>query len=443
MTAHTPAEAETAERTRDVLAPLHAGYLDEAERLYLDLHRHPELSHQEERTAALAADCLEKGGFDVLTGIGGHGVAGVLRNGDGPTVMLRADMDALPVQESTGLPYASQRRALDSEGEEVPVSHACGHDAHTSSMLTAAVLLARARHAWRGTLLAVAQPAEETGDGAQAMLEDGLYSRVPKPDVALAQHVVPLPIGIVGHRSGPMMAAAAVVKVKIFGCGGHSSAPQATVDPIVIAAHVITRLQTIVARETDPASCAVVSVGTLHAGTKANIIPETAELGISVRCYDDALQDHLLSAIKRIVEAEAAASGAPRPPEVEVIEGVPVNDNSPVPTARVRAAHEAYFADGRVIEMPLLAASEDFPYFGAAGAGVHYDGMAVPTVYWVVGSTSAEAWQSAPGTTAQEKVKHLPTNHSPQFAPDPRPTLLTASEAMVTAALSYLAGSAN
>lgn len=443
MTDPTPAGTGLADRAKDVLAPLHAGHLDEAERLYLDLHRHPELSHEEERTAALAADCLEKGGFEVVTGIGGHGVAGVLRNGDGPTVMLRADMDALPVRERTGLPYASERRALDADGEEVPVAHACGHDAHISSMLTAAVLLARARHTWRGTLMAVAQPAEETGDGAQAMLADGLYSRVAKPDVALAQHVVPLPIGIVGHRTGPMMAASAVVKVRIFGRGGHSSAPQATVDPVVIAAHVITRLQTIVARETDPASCAVVSVGTLHAGTKANIIPETAELGISVRCYDNALHEYLLSAIKRIVGAEAAASGAPRTPEIEVVEGVPVNDNSPVPTGVVRAAHQTYFGDDRVIEMPLLAASEDFPYFGAAGAGVHYDGAAVPTAYWVIGSTSIEAWQSAPGTTPQEKVKHLPTNHSPQFAPDPRPTLLTASEAMVTAALSCLAGPAS
>ncbi|GAA3310368.1 amidohydrolase [Streptomyces cinereospinus] len=442
MAEDTPGESGLAERAKDVLAPLHAGLLDEAESLYLDLHRHPELSHQEERTAALAADRLEKAGFDVVTGIGGHGVAGVLRNGDGPTVMLRADMDALPVQESTGLPYASERRAHDDEGEEVPVSHACGHDAHTSSMLTAAALLARARHAWRGTLLAVAQPAEETGDGAQAMLDDGLYSRVGKPDVALAQHVVPLPVGIVGHRSGPMMAASAVVKVRIFGRGAHSSAPQAAIDPVVIAAHVITRLQTIVARETDPASCAVVSVGTLHAGTKPNIIPETAELGISVRCYDDALQEQLLTAIKRIVAAEAAASGAPRPPEVEVTEGVPVNHNSPESTSTVRAAHEACFG-GRVIEMPLLAASEDFPYFGAAGAGTHYDGTAVPTVYWVVGSTSMEAWQSAPGETPQEKVKNLPTNHSPLFAPDPRPTLLTASEAMVTAALSHLAAPVN
>ncbi|MFJ3811246.1 amidohydrolase [Streptomyces sp. NPDC090073] len=437
MNAQTPADGGPAARARTVLAPLLAGFLDETESVYLDLHRHPELSGQEERTAGVVADFLEKGGFDVVTGIGGHGVAGVLRNGDGPTVMLRADMDALPLRESTGLPYASERRAVF-DGEEVPVAHACGHDAHTSSMLAAAVLLARARGEWRGTLLAVAQPAEETGDGAQAMLDDGLYRHVAHPDVALAQHVVPLPVGIVGHRSGPMMAASAVVKVRLFGRGGHSSAPQAAVDPVVLAAHVITRLQTIVARETDPADCAVVSVGTVHAGTKANIIPETADLGISVRCYDDALQGRLLDAIRRVVEAEAAASGAPRPPEIEVTEGVPVNENTPEATATVRAAHDAYFGGGRVIEMPLLAASEDFPYFGAAGAGAHYDGPAVPTVYWVVGSASAEAWQAAPGTTPQEKVKGLPTNHSPQFAVDPRPTLLTASEAMVTAALSYL-----
>ncbi|MCZ7416883.1 MULTISPECIES: amidohydrolase [unclassified Streptomyces] len=443
MTApHTPDETGAAQRARHVLAPLEGGPLDEAESLYLDLHRHPELSHQEERTAAVAAERLEKAGFDVVTGIGGHGVAGVLRNGDGPAVMLRADMDALPVRESTGLPYASTRRAVDDEGREVPVAHACGHDAHTSALLTAAALLSRGRTAWRGTLLAVAQPAEETGDGARAMLGDGLYRRLLKPDVALAQHVVPLPAGVVGHRSGPMMAASAALRVTVFGRGGHASAPQAAIDPVVIAAHVVTRLQTIVARETDPADCAVVSVGSLHAGTKANVIPETAELGVSIRCYDDALHERLLGAVRRVVDAEAAASGAPRPPEVEVLDHVPVNANSPAATDAVRAAHQAYFGEGRVIEMPMLAASEDFPHFGAAGAGVHYEGAPVPTVYWVVGATPAEAWESAPGATPQEKAARLPTNHSPQFAPDPRPTLRTASEAMVTAALSALASPA-
>ncbi|MFG3284539.1 amidohydrolase [Streptomyces sp. NPDC048111] len=438
-----PREDELVGRARTVLAPLGAGYLDEIEAIYTDLHRNPELSGQEERTAAVAADHLEKAGFEVVTGIGGHGVAGVLRNGEGPVVMLRADMDALPVREATGLAYASDRRAVDDDGEEVPVAHACGHDAHLSSLLAAATLLAGSRQSWSGTVLAVAQPAEETGAGAPAMLDAGLYRDVVKPDIALAQHVVPLPVGIVGHRVGPMMAASAVVRVRIHGRGGHSSAPQATIDPVVIAAHVVTRLQTIVARETDPAACAVVSVGSIHAGTKANVIPETAELGISVRCYDTALQGGLLEAVHRIVTAEAAAAGAPREPEIEVVEGVPVNDNSPADTERVRATHQAYFNDGCVVEMPLLAASEDFPYFGAAGAGAHYEGDPVPTVYWVVGSASFDAWLSAPGDTPQEKVKHLPVNHSPQFAPDPRPTLLTASEALVTAALTHLASPAH
>jgi amidohydrolase len=425
-----------------VLAPLDAGYLSEVERLYVDLHRHPELSGQESRTAAVAADSLRQAGFDVVTGIGGHGVGALLRNGDGPVVLLRADMDALPVREATGLPYMSDCVVPGSDGEQVPVSHACGHDLHLSGMLAAATLLARSRDCWSGSVLAVAQPAEETGDGARAMLDDGLYRKLAKPAIALAQHVVPLPAGLVGHRSGPMMAASAVVKVRVHGRGGHSSAPQASIDPVTIAAYAITRLQAIVARETDPADCAVVSVGYIHAGTKANIIPETAELGISVRCYDDALQARLIDAIRRIVTAEAAASGAPRMPDVEVTEGVPVNDNSPADTEMVRAAHQAYFGEARVIPMPLLAASEDFPYFGAAGAEAHYDGAAVPTVYWVVGGTSLDAWQSAPGSTPQEKVRHLPANHSPQFAPDPRPTLLTASQALVTAALAYLAGPA-
>ncbi|MFJ5709451.1 amidohydrolase [Streptomyces sp. NPDC093105] len=440
MTGQDLSEDSFAERARTVLAPLGAGYLDEIEQLYLDLHRHPELSGQEERTAGIAADRLHAAGYEVTTGIGGHGVAGLLRNGEGPVVLLRADMDALPVREATGLAYASTREAVDGDGATVPVAHACGHDAHLGSLIAAATLLARARHCWSGTVLAVAQPAEETGDGAAAMLDDGLYAKVAKPDVALAQHVVPLPAGVVGHRPGPMMAASAVVRVRVHGRGGHSSAPQATVDPVVIAAHIVTRLQTIVARETDPADCAVVSVGYLHAGTKANIIPETAELGISVRCYDNALQARLLASIERIAAAEAAASGAPRPPEVTVTEGVPVNDNSAEHTGTVRAAHLAHFGEGRVVPMPLLAASEDFPYFGAAGAGSHYDGDAVPTVYWVVGGASLDAWLAAPGDTPQEKVKSLPVNHSPQFAPDPRPTLHTASEALVTAALAYLTG---
>lgn len=425
------------DRAATVLTPL-AERFPELEACYLDFHRHPELSGHEVRTSALAAGRLADIGYEVTSGVGGHGVVGILRNGDGPVVLLRADMDALPVEEKTGLSYASTATASDGAGNAVAVSHACGHDAHLSCLLGAADLLASARPAWRGCLVVVAQPAEESGRGAEAMLRDGLYTRFPKPDVALAQHVVPLPVGILAHREGPMMAASTVLKVTIFGRGGHGSVPHTTVDPVVIAGHVITRLQTIVAREIDPADFAVVTVGTVRAGTRANVVPDHAELGISVRAYTEEVQSHLIRAVERVVLAEAVAAGAPSKPIVSVAERVPVNDNSVSHTRTVEAAHRAVFGLDRVVAAPPLPASEDFPYFGAAGAGALYAGPAVPTVYWLVGSTAIDVWQGAPGDTPKAKLAHLPINHSPLFAPDPGPTLRTGVTALVAAALAFL-----
>src|SRR3954467_15640802 len=283
---------------------------------YRDLHAHPELSGHEHETAAKAAARLERAGFAVTTGVGGTGVVGVLANGDGPTVMLRADMDALPVQEATGLPYASTVTATDPSGTEVPVMHACGHDMHVAWLAGATALLAGARNAWQGTVLAVFQPAEETAQGAQAMIHDGLFDRFPKPEVILGQHVMPAPAGAIGYRPGVTQAAADSLEVRLFGRGAHGSMPESSVDPVVMAAATVLRLQTIVSRETAASQAAVVTIGALQAGTKDNVIPDEALLKLNVRTFDDRVRTHVLDAIRRIVEAEAAASGAPRPPEI-------------------------------------------------------------------------------------------------------------------------------
>lgn len=433
----TAVPTELPDRVAAVLAPL-PDRLDGITACYEDFHQHPELSRREDRTAARMAELLASYGYDVTEGVGGHGVVGVLPNGDGPVLLLRADMDGLPITERTGLPYASTETAADEEGRTVGVSHACGHDSHLACLLGAADLLAAAREHWRGTLLLIVQPAEETASGALAMLRDGLYRRFPKPDVALGQHVVPLPAGVLGHRGGPMMAAAAELRVTIFGSGGHGATPHTTIDPIVIAGHVITRLQTIVARELDPAGFGVVTVGVVRAGTRANVIPDQAELGVTVRAFSDDVQARLIAAVERIVAAEAAAGGARREPTVSVVSKVPVNVNSDDQLALVRAAHEAVLGDDRVITAPALSASEDFPYFGSGGEDVDYAGAPVPTVFWLLGGTAQDVWRNAPGDTPAAKLASLPVNHSPEFAPDPVPTMHTGVTALVAAAMAFL-----
>jgi amidohydrolase len=290
------------------------GILAELEDLYRDVHQHPELSLQEHRTAGKAAERLQAAGYEVTTGVGGTGVVGVLANGDGPTVMLRADMDALPVKEASGLEYASTATATDPAGNEVPVMHACGHDMHVAWLAGATALLASARDAWKGTVLAVFQPAEETAQGARAMIDDGLFDRFPKPQVILGQHVMPAPAGAIGFRPGTTQAAADSLEVRLFGRGAHGSMPESSVDPVVMAAATVLRLQTIVSREIAASQAAVVTIGALQAGTKDNVIPDEALLKLNVRTFDEQVRTHVLDAIKRIVEAEATASGAPRPP---------------------------------------------------------------------------------------------------------------------------------
>jgi hippurate hydrolase len=393
--------------------------LEDVERLYKDVHRHPELSMQEERTAALAADRLQAAGFEVTAGVGKTGVVGLLRNGPGPTVMLRADMDALPVHEQTGLDYAS---TIDG------AMHACGHDMHVAWLAGAATALAGARDGWHGTLLAVFQPAEETAEGAQAMIDDGLFDRFPKPDVILGQHVMPSPAGRVGIRSGVVTSAADSFEIRMFGRGAHGSMPEASIDPVVMAASTVLRLQTIVSREVAPAQSAVVTIGALQAGTKENVIPDEAVIKLNVRTFDEDVRTHVLAAIERIVAAEAQASGAPRPPEITTLDRYQLVRNDADAVARVRSAFQEHFGADRVVDISPISASEDFGSFGTE--------WAVPSVFWTVGGTDADAYGRA---KAEGRLSELPTNHNPRFAPVLHPTLETGVETLVAAACSWLA----
>lgn len=400
--------------------------------LYRDLHAHPELSGAEVRTAAIGARWLREQGYAVTEGVGGTGVVGILRNGDGPQVLLRADMDGLPLREETGLPYASRATTSGPDGVAVPVMHGCGHDSHVTCLLGATGQLAAHRDAWRGTVMAVLQPAEETGTGAQAMLADDLFGRFGTPDVCLGQHVSPLPADSVELRAGPVMAASDGLRITLYGRGGHGSAPETACDPVVMAAAVVMRLQTVVAREVGAAEQAVVTVGTLHAGTKENIIPDTAELGLSIRSYDPRVRERVLAAIRRIVAAEAAASGAPREPLVEVTTEVPVTRNDAEATERVRTALVAALA-GRVHTMAQpLAGSEDFGHFGTTAG--------VPSVFWFYGGYDP-ALRPKPGPLgvgAEALPPGVAYNHSPHFAPVVEATTQTGVRAMLAAALAWL-----
>jgi hippurate hydrolase len=395
--------------------------------LYKDVHSHPELSMQETRTAKLAADRLTSAGFEVTSGVGKTGVVGILRNGDGPTVMLRADMDALPVQEATGLPYASKATATDRDGNTVPVSHMCGHDMHVTWLAGATKLMAEAKSSWRGTLMAVFQPAEETAEGAQAMIDDGLFKRFAKPDVILGQHVMVGPAGTVAGRAGAITSAADSLQIRLFGRGAHGSMPQASIDPVVMAASTVLRLQTIVSREVAAAEAAVLTVGVLQAGTKENVIPDEAIIKLNVRTFDAGVRTRVLAAIERIANAEAAASGAPRPAEITTLDHYPLNVNNQEATSRVVDAFRAHFGGERVRATGPAPASEDFGSFGAE--------WHVPSVFWFVGGTDPDTYAKA---KAANKLNELPVNHSPKFAPVLHPTLETGVEALVVAARAWL-----
>jgi hippurate hydrolase len=399
------------------------------EDLYRDLHRHPELSHQEERTAGLVAGRLRSAGFEVHERVGGTGVVGVLSNGEGPTVLLRADMDALPVREATGLPYASEVTATDGAGNVVPVMHACGHDVHVACLAGAAQLLADGREHWAGTLVALFQPAEEVGDGARGMVGDRLAELVPTPQVALAQHVLPFRAGTVGTHAGPALSAADSMRITVHGRGAHGSMPQAAVDPVVLAAMIVVRLQTVVAREVTPGETAVLTVGSIQAGTKSNVIPDSAVLQLNVRTFSDETREAVLAAVERIVRAECDASGSPEEPEFELFDRFPLTDNDEAATERVAGAFADFFGD-RAGPAGRQSASEDFSDIPTA--------LGVPYTYWFIGGTDADTYDAA--ARAGRIASDVPVNHSARFAPVLQPTLDTGTQALVVGALAWLAG---
>ena len=401
--------------------------IPDLETFYKNLHANPELSMQETRTAGLAAERLRKAGYEVTTGVGKTGVVGLLRNGEGPTVMLRADMDALPIQEATGLPYASKVTTTDAEGKTVPVGHMCGHDMHVAWLAGAAALFAQARDAWHGTLMVVFQPGEETAQGAQAMIDDKLTERFPQPVVVLGQHVMLGPAGEIAGSAGPITSAADSFQIRLFGRGAHGSMPQAAVDPVVMAAATVLRLQTVVSREVAATEAAVVTVGVLQAGTKENVIPDDAIIKLNVRTFDAGVRKRVLAAIERIVNAEAEASGAPRKPEITPLDRYPLNLNDEAASNRIAQAFRAHFSPARVHHTGPAPASEDFGCFGTA--------WQVPSVFWFVGGTDPETYAKA---KAGGTLNKLPVNHSPQFAPVIHPTLKTGVETLVVAALAWL-----
>jgi hippurate hydrolase len=401
--------------------------LPDLEALYKDLHAHPELSMQETRTAGIAADRLRAAGYEVTTGVGTTGVVGLLRNGDGPAIMLRADMDALPVEEATGAPYASSAKTEDRMGETVPVMHACGHDMHVTWLVGASTLLARAREAWQGTVIAVFQPGEETAEGAQAMIDDGLLERFPKPAVVLGQHVMVGPAGTVGGRAGVITSAADSLQIRLFGRGAHGSMPQASIDPVVMAAATVLRLQIIVSREVAAAEAAVVTIGSLQAGTKENVIPDEAIIKLNVRTFDEGVRKRVLAAIERIVNAEAAASGAPRPPEITPLDHYELVVNDADASQRVVDAFRGHFPTDKIRQTGPASASEDFGSFGRQ--------RHAPSVFWFVGGTDPDVYRKA---KEADRLNELPTNHNPRFLPVMHPTLQTGVQAMVVAALAWI-----
>ncbi len=390
----------------------------EAHALYLDLHENPELSSHETQTAATLAGRLRGLGYEVTEHVGGTGIVAILKNGAGPTIMLRTELDALPVEEKTGLAYASKIHTKDDAGHDVPVAHACGHDLHMAAILGTATIMAHSKDSWHGTLMLIGQPAEETITGAKAMLSDGLFTRFPKPDMVVAMHVGnDLAAGTVGITPGVYNTNADSLRITIYGKGGHGSAPQTAIDPIVIAARTILALQTIASREVKPGEMVVVTVGYIQAGTKNNIIPDHAELGLTVRTRKPEVRQHVLAAIDRITKAEAEAAGAPRPPSVEHYEAADLVYNDPALAQRLHGALESALGKDNVITTEPITPSEDFSYFVEQG---------IPGFYFNLGGADPEklAQAKAAGTV-------LPSNHSPLFAPDVDPALHTGIAAEV------------
>lgn len=396
--------------------------------LYKDLHRHPELGFEEERTVGLVVERLKSAGFDVTTGVGRTGVVGVLRNGDGPTIALRADMDALPVREDTGLDYASTVTATDDTGKTVPVAHACGHDLHTTCLLGAAAILASDTSGWSGTVVVIFQPAEELGAGAQAMVDDGLWDRFPKPDVVLGQHVSPLPAGKIAGHPGASYAGSDSLRVKLVGRGAHGSMPEASVDPIVLAAATVMRLQTVISREIPSTATAVLTVGSIHAGDAANVIPGEAEIQLNIRSYNETVRGKILDSVERIVRGEAAAAGAPEDPTITEIERFPVVTNDPDALGKTLSAFADWLGAANILDPGAGAGSED--------VGILATSCDAPLSYWLLGGADPSLFTT--GDMTDPALLKVPSNHSPHYAPVIDPTLDIGVRALVLAARTWL-----
>ena len=408
----------------------HRPDLNKYEKIRTHLHEYPELSKQEFATAAFVISHLKSlQVYDIHGNIGGFGIAAVFYNGQGKTILLRADMDALPVLEQTGLPYASKVIMRDDDGVMKPCMHACGHDVHVTCLLACAESMVAMRNAWSGTLVLVFQPDEERSGGAHKMVVDGLYEKVPVPDFVLGQHVMPMKSGRLGTRIGTVMAASDSMHVTFFGRGGHASMPNVTIDPVVMMASCITRLQTIVSRETDPSKeVAVVTIGSVRAGDAENIIPDQAEMKVNVRTIDRKTREKVLEAIKRIIHAEGKASGATRDPEVETTSSFPATINDEAVTRKVSQAFNLMFENNFEPDLPRVNGSEDFSILASS--------IGKPYMFWFIGGTNPDLWDEAEKNGTLEK--DIPVNHSAKFAPVMRPTIPTGTDALCLAAMTLL-----
>lgn len=396
-----------------------------ARQLYVHLHQNPELSGAESGTAARLADELRALGFTVTGNIAGHGLVAILKNGPGKTIMLRTELDALPIEEKTGLPYASRARARDAAGADVAVGHMCGHDLHMAALAGTAAVMAASRDSWRGTLMLVGQPAEEIGAGALPMVKAGVLERFGRPDAVLALHVgSDLPAGKVGVVAGNMATSSDGIRVVLYGKGGHGSMPHTTIDPVLMAARTVEALEMLPGREVKAGEVAILSVGYIHAGTKNNVIPDEAEIGFTLRTYSAEVRRRMLDSITRVVNAQAQLAGAARPPLVESVSSTPSVFNDPALTARMRAVLEASLGRDNVVTGEPQSASDDFAEFVRQG---------IPGFFMFLGGANPQQLAAARGAGAS-----LPSNHSPQFAPDLEPALRTAMTAEVAMLRSLL-----
>ncbi|KAF7561196.1 hypothetical protein G7046_g2950 [Stylonectria norvegica] len=399
------------------------------EALYKHFHKHPELSNLEAETARLVAEKLkELNTFNITTGIGGHGLVGVFENGPGNTILIRADMDALPILEATGLPYASTVTMQDVEGILRPVMHACGHDMHMTCLLASAERLVKLKKEWSGTLIVLFQPAEERGTGAKAMVDDGLYHKhkIPVPDFLLGQHVVAMRAGSIGSKAGTIMAGADSLKVTLTGLGGHGSQPHRTIDPAVMAAHVVVRLQSIVSREINPSDISVLTVGSLQAGQTENVIADSAEIGIDIRSVRPETREKLLASIRRVVEAECQASGATTAPVFKMTRHLPVTVNDDSMSNTLAASFKKHFADDFDANIPATTIAEDFSILASS------EGR--PYAFWHWGGVEEGLWDQK---LKEGRVEDIPANHTARFAPVIQPTMQTGIDALCVATLTF------